>query len=215
MSRGRSQRPAQLAGFWLSKRPGSAMWCRTWFDPATRQTRRASLGTDDLAAAEQALAGWIAQNVATRHAEPSDATLGRVFLRYEAEHVRRLPSAGAAAQRRSLAMILQHVPEGATVAQFGIRGQEAARDAMQAAGYGAWTIKRAFGAAKAAINWAWQREELARPVPFIKLEDGDLRQRVLSVAELARLWDTDMPDHVRAFIAVMLATGARPDRARP
>jgi len=189
------------------------MWCRTWFDADARQTRRASLGTDDPDAAEQALAGWIAANVATRHAEPADATLGRIFLRYEAERVRRLHAAGATAQRRSLAMILQHVPEGATVAQFGIRGQEAARNAMQAAGYGPWTIKRAFGAAKASINWAWQREELARPVPFIKLEDGELRDRVLSVVEVARLWDADMPDHVRAFIAVMLATGARPDAA--
>jgi len=91
-------------------------------------------------------------------------------------------------------MILLHGPAGATLAQFGFRGQEAARNSMQEAGYGPWTIQRAFGAAKAAGNWAWQREELARPVPFIRLEDGDLRERVLSVAEIARLWDADMPD---------------------
>lgn len=81
---------------------------------------------------------------------------------------------------------------------------------MRGAGYNAWTTKRAFGAAKAAVNWAWNNNELDRPIPFIKLPEGEDRDRVLTVAELARLWDQDMPDHVRAFLAFLLGTGGRP-----
>ncbi len=208
MSR-RPRHPGQLAGYWLSKRPGSAMWCRTWFDPTTRQTRRASLGTDDLAAAEQALAEWITRNVPTDRAEPHDLTLARVFVRYQERHGQHLVGAGA--QRISLTMMLRHLPEGITVGELTLDAQHEAVRAMQAAGYGASTIKRAIGAAKAAVNWAWNNGELARPVPFLKVAEGPGRERVLSVAELARLWSADMPDHVRAFLALMIGTAGRPE----
>jgi len=207
----RDDRPAQLAGFWLSKRAGSAMWCRTWFDAASRQTRRASLGTGDFRDAERALAEFVAREVPNDRANPGDVALARVFLRYEEEHIRRkLDAAGAAAQRRSLGMILASIAEGATVAEFNIRQQERVAAAMEAEGYSAWTIKRAFGAARAAVTWAFEREELSRPIPFIALPEGDGRDRVLTVAELARLWDADMPDHVRVFLALLIGTGARP-----
>ena len=47
--------------------------------------------------------------------------------------------------------------------------------------------------------------------PFIAIEEGASRERVLTVAELAQLWDAEMPDHLRTFIAIMVGTGARPD----
>lgn len=188
------------------------MWCRCWYDPASRQTRRASLGTSDLREAERALAEWIAREVPTVRGEPADVGLARAFLRYEEGHIRRkLAKAGAAAQRRSLGMILAHAPDGATVAGLTIRRQEAMAEAMAAAGYGPWTVKRAFGAAKAAVTWAFEREELSRPIPFISLPDGENRKRVLTVAELARLWDADMPEHVRVFLALLIGTAARPE----
>lgn len=46
----RRDRAGQM-GDWLSRRP----WCQTRLDPASRQTNRASLGIDDLAAAWVAL----------------------------------------------------------------------------------------------------------------------------------------------------------------
>lgn len=209
MPRQRKQRPGQLAGYWLSRRPNSAQWCRTWFDSDTRQTRRASLGTDDLAAAERALAEWITRHVAPQRAEPAAITVARIFARYFERHGRHV--IGADAQRRSLAQMLTHLPEGITVAELTRDAQEACARAMRGADYSAWTIKRAFGAGKAAINWAWQNGELDRPIPFIKLPEGNDRDRVLSVPDLARLWDQDMPDHVRAFLAVLIGTGARPE----
>jgi hypothetical protein len=123
--RARRDRPVQIGGYYLSQRPGSAMWCRTWFDPITRQTRRSSLGTDDPSTAEKALAAWVAREVPTVRADPSDVELARVVLRYDGEHIRKLGAAGAAAQRRSLRMVLEY-----------------------AAGYNVWTVKRAFSADK-------------------------------------------------------------------
>ena len=70
-------------------------------DPGTRQTRRASLGTADFAAAGIALAEWITKNVATRRAQRADLTLARVFARYQERHGRHV--IGAKAQRVSLA----------------------------------------------------------------------------------------------------------------
>jgi hypothetical protein len=93
--RGRPRRPGEIAGNWLSKLPGSSMWCRTWFDPVSRQTRRASLGTDDFGAAERALAEWITRHVATRHAAPQDITVARVFARYYERRGRHTIGAGA------------------------------------------------------------------------------------------------------------------------
>ena len=200
---------SSLAGQWLSKRPGSNMWCRTWFDPATRQTRRTSLGTDDLAEAEREFAGWIAANVASNHSSGTDITLARVFVRYHQQHGRH--AIGAGSQRVSLALILRTVPEGITVTEFTLDIQNQVVRTLAADRYAPGTIKRAFGAARAAVNWAWNNGEIDRPIPFLRLPEGRGRERVLSIAELARLWDTEMPNHVRAFLALAIGTAGRPE----
>jgi hypothetical protein len=53
------QQRFQIGDYWLSKRHGSEQWCRTWFDPRARQTRRTSLGTTDLREAQLKLAEWV------------------------------------------------------------------------------------------------------------------------------------------------------------
>ena len=202
-------RLGQIGQFWLSRRRNSRVWYRTWFDPGTRQTRRASLGTADFAAAGIALAEWITKNVATRRAQPADLTLARVFARYQERHGRHV--IGAEAQRVSLAMMLRAVPEAITVAAFTLDAQHEAVRALQTRGYAAGTIKRSLGAAKAAVNWAWNNGELERPIPFLKLPEGHGREHVLTIAELAQLWNADMPQHVRVFLALAIGTAARPE----
>ncbi len=83
--------------------------------------------------------------------------------------------------------------------------------ALGAKGYAAATIKRAMAIAKAAVNHAWKNGELDRPIPFGLLPDGPNRERALSVAELARLWDAEMPQHVRMFLVLLLGTAGRPE----
>ena len=48
-------------------------------------------------------------------------------------------------------------------------------------------------------------------MPFLPLPEGAGRERTLTVAELAKLWDAEMPAHVRTFLALMIGTGARPE----
>jgi integrase len=111
----------------------------------------------------------------------------------------------------SLALIVDHVRPGITAAEFTPAMQRETMRRMQAAGYAYGTAKRAMGAAKAALRWAWKEGHLDRPVPFMELQDGPRRERVLDVAEMARLWSQDMPAHVRMFLALLIGTAARPE----
>ena len=56
------ERPGQIGDYWLSKRRGSEQWCRTWYDTATRQTRRESLGTADFQEGKLRLWEWFAKH---------------------------------------------------------------------------------------------------------------------------------------------------------
>ncbi len=203
------ERRGSIAGFWLSKRAGSSAWYRTWFDGTTRQTRRASLGTGNLAEAERRLAEFITKSVPISRADPVSVMLVHVFVRYNERHGRH--TIGAASQRTSLLMMLRYLPEGITVGELTLDAQHEAVRLMQTAGYSAGTIKRAFGAARAAVNWAWNNQEIDRPMPFLRLPEGPGRERVLSVEELAMLWDTPMPEHLRMFLALAIGTAARPE----
>jgi integrase len=203
-----TRQPGRIGEYWLSRRYRSPVWCRTWFDNTTRQTRRASLDTCDADEAALALAAWITANVALRDADPADASCARVCGNYFERKAQGLP--GADAQRVSLAMMLRHLPEGITVAELTLDLQEQLRRDLCAKGYADGTIKRGFGALKAATRWAFDNGMLTRPVPFLRLPEGPGRERVLDVSEMARLWSTPMPDHVRMFIALAIGTAARP-----
>ncbi len=203
-----AQRTGEINGYWLSQRPGSAMWYRTWFAAETRQTRRVSLGKDDFGSAGLALAQWVTENAKPRDADAREVTLSGVFARYHRSFGPRHPA--AASQLISLRMIHRVVPPALTVAEFTVGTQKEAVRALIAQGYAESSIKRAFGSAKAAVNWAWKEGQIDRQIPFISLSDGQGRERILSIAELARLWDADMPDHVRVFLALAIGTASRP-----
>jgi integrase len=203
-----AQRIHELKGYWLSQRSGSAMWYRTWFDADTRQTRRVSLGTDDLESAKLALNAWISENLNPHDANPREVTLAGVFARYLRSFEPRHP--GAASQLISLRMIDKVVRSELTVADFTPGVQNEVARALMKRGYAQSSIKRAFGSAKAAVNWAWKEGQIDRQIPFISLSEGQGRERILSIDELARLWDADMPNHVRVFLALAIGTASRP-----
>jgi len=201
----------EVDGQWLSRRPNSPQWCRTWFDAATRQTRRASLGTDDLEAAKLALAEWVTLNARRERTPTREVVLGEVFARYwhaHGQHVR-----AAVQQQRNLFLVLSHLPEGITVAELTMQRQAEVARALLKEGYAPGTVKRCMAAAKAAVTYAWKNDELDRPLPFISLPDGEPRERVLTVKEMAALWDACEPPHLQAFLVVLLGTLARPEAA--
>ncbi len=208
MSKPDKDQPGRIGDYWLSRRPNSGQWCRTWFDPATRQTRRASLGTDDLDAAKIALAQWFTLNVTLRQQHPRDVPLASVFARYFQHHGKDVRSAGI--NRRNLYLMLTALPEGITVGDLTLESQQRVSAVLHGT-HAPGTVKRCFAIARAAVNWAWKNGELDRPVPFLSVAEGAGRERILSIEELARLWSTDMPGHVRVYLAILIGTAARPE----
>ncbi len=203
------ERAFQLGPYWLSQRPNSPQWCRTWFDTDTRQTRRASLGTDDLEAAKEALAAWFTLNGRRDREEPRSVVLATVCARYQDKQGQHVRSANI--QRRNLTIILEALSPGLTVGEFTLERQMEVVRKLRGQSYADGTIKRAMGAVKAAVNFAWKNGELDRPVPFGTLPEGQPRERVLSVEEIAALWDATEPPHLQTFLMLLLGTAARPE----
>jgi integrase len=170
------QQPGRIGEYWLSKRPNSPFWCRTWFDPAKRQTRRESFA---------------------------------VLERYWTEHGRSRASESSINVHIRIAAEL--IDADTVVSEFGPRAQSAFVAALRRNGHAPGYLKRIFATLKAAILWAHRSEIITAHPAFIRgLPDGDRRERIMTIAELARLWDAADRPHLRAFIMGMLCTMARP-----
>lgn len=198
----------EIGSHWLSKRDNSPVWCRTWFDKDARQTRRASLGTESLEEAKIRLAEWVTLNVTLRQEEPRDVPLATVCMRYFEKHGRDIVGSGT--QRRNLELLLERIPEF-SVAEFTLEKQQQFVRVMKADGYQNGTTKRVLGAAKAAVNWAWKNGLIKSPIPFLSVQDGQPRERVMTIREMASLWDAAESDHLRAFLALLIGTASRPE----
>lgn len=206
-------RIGQIGDYWLSKRPGSDFWQRTWFDKRTRQTRRASLGTDDLSKAKIALAEWVVANSRMTKQSPKSVPLEQVLVSYWHRKGKNLKSEEAT--EIGLAYWSEFFA-GQTVSEVTAARQRefvawltARRSPPFAPGY----IKRILTIGKAALNDAYKEGEL-ESVPYILPgEDGDSRKLVLSVADSAALWLATEQPHERMMLAVMYGTLARPEAA--
>jgi integrase len=197
----------QIGDYWLSRRPGSPYWHRTWFDNHTRQTRRVSLRTADLADAKVALAQYVTSYGQWQQHEASAVMLADVFARYYERHVKTLSRPDS--QRQSLYLVLRYRPE-LTVAEFTLERQEELVAEMRRDGYRSGTVKRALNGAHAALGWAKARELIDRTPARLPVPDDPPRDRVLTVEELAALWDQAHLRHQQMFLLLLIATGARP-----
>jgi len=197
--------------YYLSQRDNSPVWCRTWYDPASRQTRRASLDTTDVAEARRRLGDWYAHNVTLKRAEPEQAKLADVVLRYWTDHARHVRSGDS--ESIHLDKCLGLIGRDIFVSDFTptIQRQLLAKlgDTHKPAG-----VNRYFGAMRAAIRWALV-EELITSHPHLlgNVEVGEGPSRVLSVGELAALWDAAEEVHTQAFLMVVLCTMCRHEAA--
>lgn len=207
------ERIAQIGDYWLSKRPGSEQWCRTWYDAKSRQTKRASLGTGDFPQAQIALAEWVITHAKQGKQTPQAAALEQVLVRYWHRHGKTLTS------KEVTEIALAYWSEffaGSVVSEVTkqrqrefiewLRGQ---RKPPLSDGY----IKRILGIGKAALNSAYQEGEI-ESVPFIiPGEDAPPRDRVLTQAESEALWlATELP-HERMMLAILYGSLARPEAA--
>jgi integrase len=203
----------RIGRWFLDRRPNSPNWCACWFDAETRQTKRTSLGTNDFQAAQICLAEHVTKHKALRHAVPDDVLLETILIRYYEQHAKSLPSGEQS--RHALAYWSDHFP-GATVSELSPQRQDAFVAALEAKSYKASYISRILSVGRAALNWAYKRQELIS-VPFIRdvKRDPDEeaeRFRVLSMEEVARLLAASQRvPHLHCFCLISLNTLARPD----
>jgi integrase len=203
----------RIGRWFLDRRPNSPNWCACWFDAETRQTRRASLGTSDFETAKIRLAEHAIKRQTLKDAQPDVVLLETVLIRYYDQHAKRLPSAEQA--RHALVCWSDHFP-GALVSELSPQRQEAFVAELQSRGHKASYISRILSVGRAALRWAWKRQELVS-VPFITdvKRDPDEeaeRFRELSKEEVARLLAaTARVPHLLHFCLISLNTLARPD----
>jgi integrase len=203
----------KIGKWFLAKRPNSPHWCICWFDPATRQTRRASLCTADFQVAKFQLAEHVTKHGALDNADPAGVPLEAILIRYWKEHGSDIPSAEQA--RHALAKWSDHF-SGATVSELTPQRQEMFIAALRTKGYQPSYISRILSVGRAALKRAWKRGELTS-VPFIADVKRDLeheaeRFRELDVEEVVRLLAAAARvPHLLTFCMISLNTLARPD----
>lgn len=194
--------------YWLSKRPGSDLWQRTWFDTGARQTRRASLGTAEIQAAHERLLEWWLANRSLKNERPESVTLAEILTRYYDDHA----STKASATQAEIACAKLAAFSGALpLPEFNVAEQRRFIAQMQKDGYSAGYIRRTLSVGKAALTWAWTNE-LVKLVPNVVLpHDGAPRERTLSLEEMSALFNAVDETHVYRFLVLLCATWARPD----
>ncbi len=205
----KTARAGQVGPYWLSKRPGSDNWYRTWFDTAARQTRRVSLGTDDFEQAQDALIQWFVENRKIVEQSPGQITVAELLVRDFKSRSSGLVSANAV--KTSLGYWTDFF-EGASIADINAQTVRAFVDALRARGKADGYIRRILSDGKAAINAAIKRGEITA-APFIDLSlapEGKPRERILTIDEMARLIDAATVPHLRIYLLLAIATMARP-----
>ena len=209
MSRYGKRQRFEVGDFWLSRRPNSAAWCRTWFDSQSRQTRRASLGATDFEAAKLELAAWVQQNGRMDREKPQSVLLETILVRWFNAVGRE--QASSVPNRYALAKWSDEFP-GATVAEVTPDALDAFKRHLEDGGLSGGYIRRTFAIGKRALNWAYERGMLDR-APFVKLpQESDPRARAMTMNEAAwflRAAAQDLP-HVRLYVALAFGTAARP-----
>jgi hypothetical protein len=175
----RVERLGEVGGYWLSKRRNSSAWCRTWFDPATRQTCRASVGTDDLDDAKLALAAWVMANGKIEAARADTVHLETCLVRYYEQHAKHLASAEPT--RHGLRKWSEFFP-GALVSEVTADRQRQFVGWLRRKGLSDGYIRRTLAVGQAALNRALREGEIttAPKISLALAPEGEPRERLLS-----------------------------------
>lgn len=203
----RKQRVGQIGDFWLSKRRTSPVWCRTWFDPNTRQTRRTSLGTTDVREAELKLAEWVTKNRQMVGSNPQEVPLETVLVRFYEFQAKGQASEYQA--RASLRLWSEFFAES-RVSDLTPHRLEAFVEWLRGKGHSDGYVNRILAVGRAALNRARKRQEIQN-APFVPaLAPGEPRDVYLSIDESAALFDACDEPHILLFLILAFNTLSRP-----
>lgn len=213
VSRKRSRPLFELGGQWIAREPGRASLYRFWTDRGTNRSRRASLGTDDLERAKIRLAEIVLSH---GQAAPS-APLAIVLKSYFEAHTDRLPSAQAA--RAAGKLMLAFWGETAKLSDLTEDAQKRFAAWSVGRGHSLAYVARNLGVLAAAAAHAKVRLSVVSSEAAIRdrwrLADAKPARRayVPTDAELAHLLRTKMPEDLRRWLLISMATGCRPAAA--
>ena len=210
MPRSNENREFQVGDYWLSKQARSGVWCRTWYDSRTRQTRRASLRESDFELAKQKLTDWFVLQHTKPKQEVTEATIAAIFARFYEHHGQTLVSARDV--KRNLKYWLDF-HQDATVEQASDQEQQTKfRDWLHnTRGMSLASVRTCLLIGKSALNWAWKRGEIAQVpyIPLVKPPKPQPKGRPLEIDEVAKLFALAKQPHIRTLMAFMLGTAAR------
>lgn len=202
------ERGAQIGRYFLSKRPNSPYWCRSWYDETKRQTRRESLGTKDASAAALALANWVTEFGATQRRTSRDYTIAEACARYYALHCKHMPPKSESTQRINLRIVVENIGE-LTISEFRIAEQEKFARALRGK-YKNGTVKRIFDTAFAAFNFVLNNDEIDTVPKKLALPSSEPRLYVPRLKDLETFWHSTKSAHLQDLFVALLSTGARP-----
>ena len=191
-------------------RKGTANLYLEWRERGQKVSR--ATGCSSLDDAKRRARELILQIADIRDAEPADMTIMTALDRYWLQRGQSLPSRDMA--KRAIALWREYWGEAKTIADLTVGAQEDfvawLRGKDLADGY----VRRVVGVGQTALNRAWKRGEV-RQVPFIQLpQGGEAFPHRASRAQLVKLLNATMPEHVWTYILIRLCTGCRGDAAR-
>lgn len=211
--RRRKDHPSQIGGFWLSRRPGSKSWYRTWYDADVRQTRGVSLGTEDFDQAQLELAAWVLQHRRPVQVAPESMPLAVTLAAYLAAMNER-PSYAQA--EIAVNRFIRFWPTQTIAAATTPGEQDRYVKARTGAGVNISTIARELGVLRSALNLAHRRQEIsaAPPVKYVEaaedLHADEPKGRPLSLDEMAALFNAARTVRVRRYLMILANTLCRP-----
>lgn len=207
------ERPGQIGDYWLSQRPGSIQWCRTWYDAGTRQTKRASLGTGDFQSAKLKLWEWFAKHGQMPKQSAHDASLSMALVRYWEHRGKKLASAEMT--RIALGYWSDFFGD-CTVSEVTASRQREFMGWLRSSGSKPRSdgyIKRIMGVGASALSRAYKEGEIESAPYILPGQDGEPRDLVFSEAQSAALWQAAKLPHERMMLALLYGTLARPEAA--
>lgn len=198
----------QIGEYWLSQKAGRTSYYATKYNPKTRQTERSSLRTSDFEKAKERLAEFIVVHANLKEESPRDILISTLFARYYDGHAKSLPSADVTL--RALNTWLEFY-DSSTVSDLSVAKQEQFISHLRLKGHSDAYIKRIITAGKAALNYAYKRQEISHVPHIFNVTEGEPEEYVISIKETAALFNAVEPGS-KEFLYLMLAynTLARP-----
>jgi site-specific recombinase XerD len=214
MAKAATEELGRIGNFWLAGRHGTKSIYICWYDEKAKQRRSVSTGTSDLRKAQQALAEHVIKVHRPVDAAPVDVAISEALMWYWQEHASANEDSETA--KRAGAVWLEFWGQD-TVADIVFERVEAFKRWMHDEKGLAWsTVSRYLANGRAALNHAHARNRIAsvpkvQDVPSELIKATAQAPYIMSLDEMATLFDSIKSDHIWNSALLMLGTLCRPE----